>query len=41
MSKKEVERNTLKQHASEEIIDIEKISAGTELASSMRRLKGY
>lgn len=41
MSKKEVERDALKQQASEEIIDIEKISAGTELSSSMRSLKGY
>ena len=41
MSKKEVEKNALKQQASEEIIDIEKISAKTELTSSMRKLKGY
>jgi len=41
MSKKKVERNTLKQQASEEIIDIEKISAKSELTSSMRSLKGY
>jgi TRAP transporter 4TM/12TM fusion protein len=41
MSKEEVERNTLKQQASEEIIDIEKLSAKSELTSSMRNLKGY
>jgi TRAP transporter 4TM/12TM fusion protein len=41
MSKKEVERNALKQQASEEIIDIEKLGAKSEVTSSMRNLKGY
>ena len=41
MSKKEVERNTLKQQTSEEIIDIEKLSEKSEVTSSLRNLKGY
>ncbi|GAH81138.1 unnamed protein product, partial [marine sediment metagenome] len=41
MSKKEVERNTLKQQANNEVIDIEKLSEKSEVTSSLRNLKGY
>ena len=41
MSKKETEKNVTKQQTSNELIDIEKLSSESEVASSMRKLKGY
>jgi len=41
VNKKETERNTTKQQANNEVIDLEKLSEKSELVSSMRNLKGY
>jgi len=41
VSKKEVERNTLKQQANNEVIDIEKLSEKSQVTRSLRNLKGY